>query len=69
MFVKHLLIMDWIFFYALLFTQLTLWLKLKVTFGSLVPDVDGISCLDQKNEYYFLVVLLDQCTMVDSKIK
>ena len=48
MFVKHLLIMDWILFYALLFTQLILWLKLKVTFGSLVPDVDGISCLDQK---------------------
>jgi hypothetical protein len=65
MFVKHLLIMDWILFYTLLFTQLILRLKLKVTFGY----VDGISCLDQKNEYYFLVVLLDQCTMVGSKIK
>ncbi len=69
MFVKHLLIMDWMLFYALLFTQLILWLKLKVTFGSLVPDVDGISCLDQKNEYYFLVVLPNQCTMVGSKLK
>jgi len=48
MFVKHLLIMDWMLFYALLFTQLILWLKLKVKFGSLVPVVDGISCLDQK---------------------
>ena len=45
MFIKHLLIMDWILFYALLLTQLTLWLKLKVTFGSLVPDVDGISII------------------------
>ena len=48
---------------CLLFTQLILWLKLKVTFGSLVPVV---FLPGPKNEYYFLVVLLNQCSMVGS---
>ena len=55
--------------------ELMLQLKLLVTMGSLVPDVDGISSLDvwtlvspidiKNYEYHFLEVLLVQCKMVD----